>query len=42
MKSAPIYLAIEKKEKSQPAPITPPSEQFVTVSDGGGVGYKHL
>ena len=25
-----------------PAPSTPPSEQFVTVSGGGGVGYKHL
>ena len=24
-----------------PAPITPPSEQLVTVSGGGGLGYKH-
>ena len=31
---------MNKNEKDWPTPNTPPSEQFVTVSAGGGFGYR--
>lgn len=32
----------EFRGKDSPTPKTPPSEQLVTVSGGGGAGYRHL
>jgi len=35
-------LRIQRQKGYLLTPRTPPSEQFVTVSGGGGLGNKHL
>lgn len=37
-----LYLTIISDNLNLLTPSTPPSEQLVTVSGGGGLGYRHL